>query len=159
LARFVQISRNNFRLRLRLHFGKTIRADAKMLLWVRFNQRLHGDNWADYPWQEVGLNWRERIDAPGVVEPVTFFERVVQRAATDAGVTQAEVRKRMEIFFEVVETNLKAGKGTGLKRLGTFYVGKQKVRAVHGVQDPPIIAPAKKIPKFRFSDSFMERIS
>ncbi|MCK4499344.1 HU family DNA-binding protein [Candidatus Babeliales bacterium] len=75
---------------------------------------------------------------------------LIEKMASDTGLSKAACKSALESFISTVETGLKKGMSVVLTGFGTFTVMRRKGRTgVNPATGAKMVIPAKRVPKFR----------
>ncbi len=86
-------------------------------------------------------------------------EEMVNKIATDAGISKRQANDALNSFFGNVTNNLKKGKKVSFVGFGTFSVSKRKARVGRNPQTgDKINIPASKVPHFRAGKSLRDAV-
>lgn len=86
-------------------------------------------------------------------------EQLIEKMATDAGITKAQAGRAMKSMIDNITKSLKKGNKVTFVGFGTFDVTKRKARTGRNPQTGAAIQiPAAKVPKFKAGKAFKDAI-
>jgi DNA-binding protein HU-beta len=88
------------------------------------------------------------------------FKSLPSIVARDAGISEADAQKQVEMVFNAIKSELKEGREISIKNFGRFFV---KDRDEHEGRNPKtgekISIPARKYPRFASSDNLKKELN
>lgn len=87
-------------------------------------------------------------------------EQLIDKMATDAGITKAQAGRAMKSMFDNITRSLKKGNKVTFVGFGTFDISRRKARTGRNPQTGAAIQiPASKVPKFKAGKSLKEAVN
>ena len=85
---------------------------------------------------------------------------LIDAIAAEAGLTKADAKKAVEVFFSNVEKSLKQGKKVAIVGFGSWSVTKKEARDARNPRTGAVIkVPAKKVVKFKAGTELSESVN
>ena len=107
----------------------------------------------------IGSIFLVLVSVPGygvAEEPLALVEAV----ATQSGVSQDAAKSQIELVFQAVAEELRAGRSVTIRRFGKFYVQDRQPRKARNPRTGESInVPAKRYPRFTSSEVLKEKLN